>query len=184
MTRSQTAGNRLGRQHWIDAALRTLAGQGVEAVRVERLAAELNVTKGSFYWHFANREALLLAALEAWEVRATSDIIRMVEAVGGDAATRLQTLGKEVFRSDGRLDRQIRAWSAQDPVAREAQERIDGRRLVYLEQLFGEMGFAGDAARARALFSYQALIGQFATEAGMRLTGKQLDHLFGMLIRA
>jgi AcrR family transcriptional regulator len=174
---------RLGQQHWIDAALRTLAGEGVESVRVERLAGDLKVTKGSFYWHFANREALLRAVLEAWEARATNDIIKMVEAVGGDAKARLRTLGMEVFGSDGRLDRQIRAWSAHDPVAREAQERIDARRLDYLERLFGEMGFAKDAARARALFSYQALIGQFAMADETRLTGEQLDHVFRMLVR-
>ena len=183
MARHEPTSNRLGRQHWIGAALRTLASQGVDAVRVERLAGDLKVTKGSFYWHFSNREALLLAVLDAWEVRATGDIIRMVEAVGGDAATRLHTLGMEVFRSDGRLDRQIRAWSAQDPVAREAQERIDARRIAYLAQLFGEMGFAGDAAQARALFSYQALIGQFATEPELRLAGAQLELIFGMLVR-
>jgi AcrR family transcriptional regulator len=183
MSKAQPGMTRLGQQHWIDAALRTLAGQGVEAVRVERLAGDLNVTKGSFYWHFANREALLLAVLEAWEARATNDIITMVEAVGGDAKARLRTLGMEVFASDGRLDRQIRAWSAHDPVARLAQERIDARRLGYLEQLFGEMGFAIDAARTRALFSYQALVGQFAMEVDTRLTGEQLDHVFRMLVR-
>lgn len=175
--------DRLGRQHWIDAALRTLAALGIEAVRVERLAADLKVTKGSFYWHFANREALLLATLEAWEARATHDIIKMVEAVGGDARIRLRTLGIEVYGSDGRLDRQIRAWSAHDPVARVAQERIDARRLAYLEQLFGEMGFPSDTAKARALFSYQALIGQFAMVPELRLNGEQLEHLFEMLVR-
>jgi hypothetical protein len=106
----------------------------------------------------------------------------MVEAAGGDAKARLRTLGLEVFGSDGRLDRQIRAWSAHDPVAQVAQERIDRRRLGYLEQLFGEMGFARDAARARALFSYQALVGQFAMEVDTRLTGEQLDHIFQMLV--
>lgn len=183
MTKAQPAISRLGQQHWIDAALRTLAGQGIDAVRVERLAGDLKVTKGSFYWHFSNREALLLALLEAWETRATSDIIKMVEAVGGDAQARLRTLGMEVFSSDGRLDRQIRAWSVHDPVARQAQERIDARRLSYLRQLFAEMGFAGDAAQVRALFSYQALIGQFATEAGLRLTKAQLELVFQMLVR-
>lgn len=183
MSKAQPVMARLGQQHWIDAALRTLAGQGVDAVRVERLAGDLNVTKGSFYWHFANREALLLAVLEAWETRATNDIIKMVEAVGGDAKARLRTLGMEVFGSDGRLDRQIRAWSAHDPLARLAQQRIDARRLGYLGQLFGEMGFGPDAAKARALFSYQALIGQFALTAETRLTGEQLDHVFQMLVR-
>lgn len=175
--------DRLGQKHWIDAALRTLAAHGIEAVRVERLAADLEVTKGSFYWHFANRETLLLAMLEAWENRATNDIITMVEAAGGDGRKRLRTLGMEVFGSDGRLDRQIRAWSAHDPVARVSQERIDARRLAYLEQLFDDMGFPSDTAKARALFSYQALIGNFTMAPELRLTGEQLEQMFEMLER-
>ena len=183
MTTQNPTNMRLGRQNWIDGALRVLAAQGVDAVRVERLAGDLKVTKGSFYWHFKNREALLLAVLQAWEARATHDIITMVEAGGGDAAMRLRTLGMEVFGSDGRLDRQVRAWSAHDPVARLAQERIDARRVAYLVQLLGEIGFDPEAARARALFSYQALIGQFATEAGLRLTPAQLELVFRMLLQ-
>lgn len=174
---------RLGRRHWIDAALRSLAAQGIEAVRVERLAADLKVTKGSFYWHFANREALLCALLEAWEARATHDIITMVEAGGGDAQARLRALCREVFGSDGRLERQIRAWSAHDPVAGEAQQRVDARRIAYLDELLRGIGFDPEAARARALFSYQALIGQFATGAGLRLGEGQLEIVLRMLVR-
>ena len=52
---------RLSRQEWIDAGLKAMARDGVDAVRIERLAAALKVTKGSFYWHFKDRDALLEA---------------------------------------------------------------------------------------------------------------------------
>ncbi len=58
---------RLSAEDWEDAALSLIAEQGVGALAVEALARQLGVTKGSFYWHFRTREALLQAALERWE---------------------------------------------------------------------------------------------------------------------
>ncbi len=58
---------RLTAAHWEQAALDTLAESGLGAVAVESLARRLGVTKGSFYWHFPTREALIKAALERWE---------------------------------------------------------------------------------------------------------------------
>ncbi|HXD37565.1 MAG TPA: helix-turn-helix domain-containing protein, partial [Rhodanobacter sp.] len=59
--------NRLSAEDWELAALQLIAEQGVGALAVEALARRLGVTKGSFYWHFRTREALLQAALERWE---------------------------------------------------------------------------------------------------------------------
>ena len=58
--------SRLDASAWIEAALEALADGGVEAVRVEPLAKALDVTKGSFYWHFADRRALIDAMLTSW----------------------------------------------------------------------------------------------------------------------
>ena len=173
---------RLGRQQWIDAALRALSQQGVDGVRVERLAEALKVTKGSFYWHFTDRNALIEALLEAWKARATGDIIVMVEARGGDAGNRLRTLARTVFNADGRLDRQIRAWAANDPMARAAQDDIDRRRISYLEGLFAELGFSPIEASARATFIYHALIGQFTMGGDGKPKPKQLEIVLRMLV--
>jgi AcrR family transcriptional regulator len=153
--------SRLDRRDWINAGLAALAEGGVEAVRVERLAAMLRITKGSFYWHFRDRPDLLAALLEAWQAAATGDIIAHVEARGGDTATRLRLLFAIVTRSDGRLDMAVRNWAGQDAAAAAAMTAVDRRRLAYLANLFGELGFPPAEALARARFSYQALIGQF-----------------------
>ena len=58
---------RLTADDWAQAALDLISEQGVAAVAVEPLARRLGVTKGSFYWHFPSRDALLQAALERWE---------------------------------------------------------------------------------------------------------------------
>ena len=183
VTYGATMSKRLGKQEWIEAALRSLAEHGVDAVRVERLAEALQVTKGSFYWHFQDRDALLSAMLEAWQARATNDIIAMVEARGGETGARIRALGLTVFNADGRLDRQVRAWAANDEQARAAQVKIDQRRLGYLEQLFKELGFSTAQANARATFSYHALIGQFAMNAKGKPKPGQLEIIFELLMR-
>ncbi len=176
---------RLGRQEWIDAGLEALARDGIDAVRVERLAAALNVTKGSFYWHFKDRNALLEALLEAWRSRATIAIIDAVEAKGGDARAKLANLFRIVAVIDGRLDRAIRGWAAQDAAAASALQAVDRRRLDYLVILFTGVGFNSAEALGRARLVYHALIGQFAMgEAvahGERLA-ECLDIVLPMLV--
>jgi len=177
---------RLGPEQWIDAGLRALAQEGADAVRIERLAAKLHVTKGSFYWHFKDRGALMAAMLEAWQARATHAVIDEVEAKGGDAAERLRTLFSIVFRIEGRLDRAIRAWAAQDEAAAKAQAAIDRRRLDYLTGLFREMAFSQAEALGRARLVYHALIGQFAMGekvADAERLAECLDIVHPMLVR-
>ncbi|NER97899.1 MAG: TetR/AcrR family transcriptional regulator, partial [Symploca sp. SIO1B1] len=86
MVRKNQVSN-LTRLDWIEQGLKTLAETGVETVRVEPLAKVLGVTKGSFYWHFKNREDFLEAILQEWVNWQTNSIIEQVEALGGDATT-------------------------------------------------------------------------------------------------
>ena len=176
---------RLSRQEWIDAGLKAMARDGVDAVRVERLAAALKVTKGSFYWHFKDRNALLEALLEAWQSRATTAIIDTVEAKGGDARNKLANLFTIVSVIDGQLDRAIRNWAAQDGSAASALQAVDRRRLDYLVSLFTGVGFGAAEALARARLVYHALIGQFtmgkAVAHGDRLS-ECLDIVLPMLV--
>ena len=78
--------SRLSREHWIEAALDALGEGGVGAVAVEPLAARLGVTKGSFYWHFPSREALLVAALERWEAMEQETVFGKLEAISDPRA--------------------------------------------------------------------------------------------------
>src|SRR3954453_8612881 len=89
---SMTVGKRasLTSDDWTRAALEALARGGLAAVAVEPLAKELGATKGSFYWHFADRSALLEAALDLWERRDTDRVIAAVDDETHDVATRLR----------------------------------------------------------------------------------------------
>src|SRR5690349_9500352 len=72
---------RLSAADWAQTALDVIAEQGVAAVAVEPLARRLGVTKGSFYWHFPSRDALLQAALERWEDTEQQTVFGKMEAV-------------------------------------------------------------------------------------------------------
>ncbi|NLB15124.1 MAG: TetR/AcrR family transcriptional regulator, partial [Gammaproteobacteria bacterium] len=73
--------SRLSANDWAQAALDLIAEEGVHAVAVEPLARRLGVTKGSFYWHFPSRDALLRAALERWEQVELDEVFARLEAV-------------------------------------------------------------------------------------------------------
>lgn len=152
---------KLGRQDWLILGLNVLAKSGIEAVRVEPLAELMNVTKGSFYWHFKNREDLLMAMLQEWEVRETDDIIKQVEASGGDASAKLFNLFQIAYQEDGQLEKAMRTWAANDTRSAAVIAVIDLRRIDYIKSLFLQLGFSIVEATARARLAYYAWIGDF-----------------------
>ena len=83
---------RTPRGAWVHAALQALAAGGPDAVRVEALAVSLGVSKGGFYWHFADRQALLEEMLDTWEKTGTEDIMARVQSQPGDVRAKLQKL--------------------------------------------------------------------------------------------
>lgn len=155
-----------GRQDWIRAGLKALSRAGVSGVRVEALARELGVTKGSFYWHFARREELLLAVLDTWEALGTHEIIRQVEALGGDARARLLELWAITSRSPLGPELAIRDWSRTNAQARARVQRVDRQRLDYLSARFAELGHGCEESEQRALLMYSLLIGAYFVHMG------------------
>lgn len=152
-------GVRLERRDWIKAGLARLASGGIDAVRVEPMAAALGVTKGSFYWHFADRGAYLAGLLADWQTRAAGAVIERVDAAGGDAATRLHRLFEIAWAVDGRLDLAVRHWAGQDAQAAAAVAAVDATRLGYLTDLFAALGL--DLPQLRARLVYHALLGHY-----------------------
>ena len=164
------------RKRWIEAGMRALADGGVAAVRVELLAKTLGVTKGSFYWHFNDRQALLDAMLDRWETTYVDEVIQRVESVGGDGRARLRdlyaladTVAPEVLP----LDLAIREWARQDDAVMNRLIQVDNRRMRYMRALFAD--FSRDAAEAeeRSLLAFCVWIGQplIAAEHGGRTRG-------------
>ncbi|MBK8214483.1 MAG: TetR/AcrR family transcriptional regulator [Myxococcales bacterium] len=154
----------LGPEAWLAAAWEALARGGVEGVRVEPLAARLGVTKGSFYWHFRDRAALLDALLEDWERRATLGVIARVDASSEAPRARLAELLRVTTGAPEAPDAEhaIRAWGAHDPSAGARLARVDERRERYVEDLLVSAGVTRAKAKHRARALYLTLIGEYA----------------------
>jgi AcrR family transcriptional regulator len=150
----------LTRQDWIEQGMAVLANSGVEAVRVEPLAKRMGVTKGSFYWHFKNREDLLEAILQNWIASQTNSIIEHVDKIDGDATTKLSYLFELAIDDDGQAENAIRAWSANDAKIADALAQVDRRRLDYTRDLFIDVGFDPFEAMVRARMIYYSLVGE------------------------
>lgn len=172
--------SKLTRQDWVDQALQTLSESGVEAVRVEPLAKLMGVTKGSFYWHFKNREALLTALLQEWITIQTNGIIEQVEAMGGDAIAKLLYLFELAVEDDGKVENAIRAWATNSPKIAAALADVDQRRLDYTKDLFLQVGFDPFEATVRARMAYYTLVGEFTigtrSNHAERLAEIRLQH--------
>lgn len=171
---------KLGRHDWLSMGLKILAESGIEAVRVEPLAKLMHVTKGSFYWHFKNREDLLEAMLQEWETRETDDIIKQVAVAGGDASAKLLNLFQLAYEDDGQLEKAMRTWAANDAKTATVIAAIDQRRLDYLKDLFLQIGFPVVEAKARARLAHYSWVGEFTvgvpTSQAERLAEVQLHH--------
>ncbi|MBR9814424.1 TetR/AcrR family transcriptional regulator [bacterium] len=190
MATSKTSNKQtLSAEDWADAALAAMADGGLEAVAVEPLARRLGVTKGSFYWHFANRDAVVRAAIELWAQRETDDIIEIARKVTAPRR-RIQTIFKLANGSEreGRLYLAIAAAS-RDPMIGHVIEKVSRRRLEYLKACYTELGLADRDARKWATFAYSTFLGtlQLRRDDAAALSSdgfftEYVRHLIEMLI--
>ena len=150
---------RLSAEDWAQAALDLIAEQGVAAVAVEPLARRLGVTKGSFYWHFPSRDALLSAALERWEAVEQETVFGQLEVVA-DPRQRLRALFQVVAHEVKSHKIYSELLKALDhPAVGPVIERVSQRRLDYLSASFRQTGLARVDAQHRARLAYAAYVG-------------------------
>jgi len=150
--------DQLSASDWLDEGLKTLAKSGFTALKAEPLAKAMGVSRGSFYWHFADIGAFHAAVLKAWREVAAEAIIAHVEAASSGADP-LAVLLKRVFSERLALERAVRSWASFDAAAKAAVQAIDRRRLDYVEGLIRARGVAADLARTRAQILYWAFLG-------------------------
>ncbi|MBR1209626.1 TetR/AcrR family transcriptional regulator [Bradyrhizobium sp. JYMT SZCCT0180] len=151
-------GDQLSGQDWVDRGLKTLAKSGFTALKAEPLAKAIGVSRGSFYWHFADISAFHAEILKQWREIAAEQIIAGVEAASKDENP-LEVLLRRVFGARLALENAVRTWASVDPAARAAVQAIDRRRLGYVESLLTQSGLSAEVARARAQILYWAFLG-------------------------
>jgi AcrR family transcriptional regulator len=153
---------RTPRSAWIEAALRALASEGPEGVRIEALAASLGVSKGGFYWHFKDRAALLEETLDGWEQSVVGDVIAQVESEPGEPRAKLQHLFDLATAASSDLlpvELALRDWSRRDGEVAARLHRIDNQRMEYMRSLFGPICVDEDDAEARSILAFSLFIG-------------------------
>ncbi|RLK62209.1 TetR family transcriptional regulator [Actinokineospora cianjurensis] len=148
------------REDWTAAALAALAEGGLAAVAVEPLAARAGATKGSVYWHFPTRDALVEATLSRWEREHTEAVIAHAEQ-GATPVERLRRLISAVVRPERGVDVELALQSSLgDPLVAAAVARVGSRRMDYVVTLFTQLGFTRAQARRRAATAYSIYLGQ------------------------
>jgi AcrR family transcriptional regulator len=130
-----------------ERGVEALAKSGLSALKADTLAKKLGVSRGSFYWHFADVSAFRAAILQRWREIMLENIIEEIERVPDD---RLEALIGRAFAANSDLESGVRAWATADPQARAAVEAVDVERIRYLRKLLIETGVDPSVAEARA----------------------------------
>ncbi|NKY16282.1 TetR/AcrR family transcriptional regulator [Streptomyces somaliensis] len=172
------------RRDWLEEGLAVLGEEGAPALTVDRLAARLKLTKGSFYHHFKGMAGYKADLLAHYEAEHTGRYVADAERRGGGTPhARLLYLRELVLRDkDGSdaLEIAVRAWALQDPEVCALQQRVDRARIGYLRELVrGDDGDADATPLARLL--YLLLVG--AQQLVPPLPAGELREVYDLVLR-
>ena len=144
---------------WEQHALVLIAEKGIRAVAIESLAKRIGVTKGSFYWHFANRDALLEQSLLRWEKHDEANLLTSLGAIA-DPRERLCSFFRQTGREKLTHDVYSALCTAADhPKVEPLLERVAERRMNHIQKAFEEIGFSSAEASHRARLTYSTYLG-------------------------
>lgn len=150
---------------WLDGAHAILIESGIDSVKIGPLAARLGLSRTSFYWHFADREALLAALLARWRATNTAALLAQIARPSASVTEAVLALfdawvALDLF--DSRAEFAVRTWALTDPLVARALASEDATRIEALTQLFRRHGYAPDEADTRARTVYFTQIGYIA----------------------
>lgn len=164
---SKTSGWRGSRELWLSAAKQAFLQGGLDAVKIQPLAAQLDLSRTSFYWFFKDRSALLDALLAEWAAQNTGAFVTACDAYAASVAEGMLNLivvfqNETVF--DPRLDFAVRGWAHQSDAVMARVEAADATRLEALRGLFLRFGYAPADADVRARTVYLTQIGYISMQ--------------------
>lgn len=164
------SGERLGPREWVDAGLRALSRSGFTALKADTLSKSLGISRGSFYWHFADVGTFHAAVLQRWREVALENIVAEIEGTPGD---RLQTLIRRGFSARSNLESAVRSWAFADEKVRAVVDTVDAERVRYLKKLLVDAGLGPDIAESRAYVLNWAYLGRSLSPRCMEPEGLQ-----------
>ena len=174
---------RLTASDWVDTGFAILADEGIQRVKIDRMAERLGVTKGSFYWHFRDLDDFQDALAAKWAGEMGSRYLATAGSPDQPPSTRMQNrLRVYLSRRVRTLDREMRQWARSDERARAALEQTDRQIFTQMTSDLRELGFSDADAEWRASVLFYASIGYAAvghplTEADLRSQGLKLLQL-------
>ena len=161
--------SRLSRTDWLIAARDTLITEGKDALKIERLAKKLNVTRGGFYWHFRGRDDLLDALLKSWEQETNVLFEQALQGDHADGVSEFCALCRSWVNEDvynPAYDSAVRDWARVSKRAKKAVKRVDRTRIDIIKRIFSDMGYPKDEAFIRARITYFHQVGYYTLGVG------------------
>lgn len=160
MAQRRESAGRLTSEDWVHAGYAILADHGREAVKLDRLCTRLDVTKGSFYWHFADMAAFRAALVQSWAQlhdRDRRDFDRLDHLAPRERLNQMMTalLGERQWA----LERAMREWARTDPAVAESVQHADRLVVAAVRRAFVDAGFDSGEADMRAQATFAAGIG-------------------------
>lgn len=150
--------HRIKKEDWLIAGMQGLQEAGDAAIRIDYLCKKLGVTKGSFYHHFHSMEDYVNELLHYWEQENTLAIIDEVEKIS-DQKLKAGVLNQQVVAKDHQVEVMIRSWAAKNEKVRHCLEKVDLRRIHYLQSLHKASGVQEQMALDLAKIEYAAFVG-------------------------
>jgi len=168
---------RVHKGEWLVRALEVLALEGVEGIRIDRLARDLDIAKSSFYWHFKNRADLLEKVLDHWACEYTEIVAQNQAMLQLDPETRLTRIASMIREYKlTKYDLSVRAWAEHDATAAQKVSGVFQQRMDFIREAFRELGFRGEELemRTRVFVCYHTWEGaMFEGDSELKLTRLQ-----------
>lgn len=173
---------KLSREDWLHHGMKTLADHGFGALKADLLAKSLNVSRGSFYWHFRDLTEFHDALIDEWQSRATQQVIDWIEQTA-ITDQRLKSLMRRAWSVSNRTERAVRAWATHRPQVATRLEAVDKKRIDYIASLLKSTGLTAKQARSRAIFAASAYLGRIVLGDGAyaNITPKDIDDITTLL---
>jgi len=174
-------------QDWIRAASLRFAQEGLESVRIELLARDLGVSKGSFYWHFRDREDLFNSVVTEWEREETEWLTEATEFQRSPAARWAKFVERGADPQRGRFEAALRSWARRDDRVASRVAAIEKERAIYIAGVLREVGFTPEAADTwseHALLLYLGWLDRATRDPEFRVAGPGLGEFLSQLVLA
>ena len=173
---------RLTSQDWIEHGFKVLGTEGFRGLKAGRMVKGLNVSRGSFYWHFKSLKTFHQALLAAWRKEITEEVIADLRAIP-EGKDQLRELIASVVAAPQELEAAMRSWARVDPEVAIAVAQVDQLRADYLTEVIAMCGVDRAIARARASLLTWAHIGRtFAPELVETVGPKEIDDFAQLLV--